>query len=384
MQTDEMQRPREASTTRRGEGTPKRGDSSDSDEEQTSVMKTYAEDEVPSSPVKDEEEAAYVSAEDTSRVSRTPSPTSTSKRSRGESPADREKSGDDNPARSEYRRHSADISDLTPPHQRSSSFAERLKSSIENAPSYLALDAAKKESLEKALAPPASAAASSSKPDLNNVVFHHRDFRLDKDGNFKAPLRRASESSRPTRVNFEPDWNALQRVILPPPRKAASDAAATLAGMNAPPQVFTVAEYGYLQFSKRLRVASEGKRMCFYIDRELDVGTYLVTNCSGNAVAYATCTLHASCTRHGAIAGSGAQLNPLDFPVYVETCATRCKPEQKAHYFCFSMPPPFQGEFRLVSTPVKKDKSVVAKIWFSVCVENFGTARTVETMKRRK
>ena len=60
MQTDETQRPREASTTRRGEGTPKRGDSSDSDEDQTSVMKTYAEGEVPSSPAKDEEEAACV------------------------------------------------------------------------------------------------------------------------------------------------------------------------------------------------------------------------------------------------------------------------------------------------------------------------------------
>ena len=100
--------------------------------------------------------------------------------------------------------------------------------------------------------------------------------------------------------------------------------------------------------------------MCFYVDREFDVGTYLVTNCTGRAVAYATCTMHASCTRQGLIAGSGAQLNPLDFPVYVETCATRCKPEQKAHYFCLSMPPFFQVEFRLVSTPVKKDKSVVA------------------------
>ena len=239
----------------------------------------------------------------------------------------------------------------------------------------MALDAAKKESLEKALAPPVSAVKPASKLDLKNVVYNNRDFRLDKEGNLKVSLRRASESSRPTRVNYEPDANALQRVILPPPRKAASDAASTLAGMNAPPQVLTVAEYGYLQFYKRLRVASEGKRMCFYVDRELEVGTYLVTNCAGNAVAYATCTLHASCTRHGAIVGSGAQLIPLDFPVYVETCATRCKPEQKAHYFCLSMPPPFQGEFRLVSTPVKRDKSVVAKIWFSVCVENFGTAR---------
>ena len=36
------------------------------------------------------------------------------------------------------------------------------------------------------------------------------------------------------------------------------------------------------------------------------------------------------------------------------------------------------GEFRLVSTLVKKNKSVVAKIWFSACVENFDSASTVE------
>ena len=118
--------------------------------------------------------------------------------------------------------------------------------------------------------------------------------------------------------------------------------------------------------------------MCLYVDRELDVGIYVVTNVSGREVAYSNCTLHASCTRHGVIAGLGVQLNLLEFPVYVETCATRCKPEQKAHYFCFSMPPPFSSEFRLVATHVKKDKSVVAKIWFSACVENFGSARSVE------
>ena len=39
---------------------------------------------------------------------------------------------------------------------------------------------------------------------------------------------------------------------------------------------------------------------------------------------------------------------------------------------------PFQGEFRLVATPVKKGKSEVAKVWCSYCVENFGTARSVE------
>ena len=152
----------------------------------------------------------------------------------------------------------------------------------------------------------------------------------------------------------------MQRVVLPPPCKPASDAVSTLAGMNSPPQVFTVAEHGYMQFSKKLRVASDGKRMCF----ELHDGTYLLTNCAGRALAYATCTTHASCTRHGAIAGSGVQLNPLDFPVYVETSATRCKPEQKAHDFCFSMPPPFQGEYRLVGTPIKKGRSEVGKVWF--------------------
>ena len=144
-------------------------------------------------------------------------------------------------------------------------------------------------------------------------------------------------------------------------------------------------EHGYLQFSNKLRVASEGKRMCFYVDRELHDGTYLLTNCAGRAaVTYATCTTHASCTRHEAIAGSGVQLNLLDFPVYVETSATRCKPEQKAHYFCFSMPPPFQDEYRLIATPIKKERSEVAKVWFTFCVENFGVARSVEMTPKKK
>ena len=234
------------------------------------------------------------------------------------------------------------------------------------------------------MAPPSSASVPANF-ELKDVTFGARDFRCDKEGNLKVTMRRSSESAKPQlRENFEPDWDLLQRVILPPPRRPASDAVSTLAGMNSPPQMFTVAEYGYLQFSKKLKVASEGRRMCFYVDRELNEGTYIVTNCAGRAVAYATCTSHASCNRLGAIAGSGPQLNPLDFPVYVETCATRCKPEQKAHYFCFSMPPPFQGEFRLVGTPIKKGRSVVAKIYFSDCVGNFGIARSVEMTPVRR
>ena len=151
----------------------------------------------------------------------------------------------------------------------------------------------------------------------------------------------------------------------------------TLAGMNSPPQVFTVAEHGYMQFSKKLRVASDGKRMCFYVDRELHDGTYLLTNCAGRALAYATCTTHASCTRHGAIAGSGVQLNPLDFPVYVETSAT-LQAGAESTLFLLQHAAPFQGEYRLVGTPIKKGRSEVGKVWFSYCVENFGTARSVE------
>ena len=139
MQTDEVERPREPSTTRRGEGTPKRSDSSD--EEKTSVMTNFANEADVTALSKDDDEVTYVSAEETAdRMSRTPSPASASKRSRGESPASREHSAEDTAGPSEYRRHSADTSDLTPPHQRSSSFAERLKKSIESAPSYSALD----------------------------------------------------------------------------------------------------------------------------------------------------------------------------------------------------------------------------------------------------
>ena len=43
----------------------------------------------------------------------------------------------------------------------------------------------------------------------------------------------------------------------------------------------------------------------------------------------------------------------------------------------------FPGEFRVVSTPVKKDNSVVAKIWFKYCVKSLGTARTVEPTPRK-
>ena len=122
--------------------------------------------------------------------------------------------------------------------------------------------------MEKAIATPASALAAepAAKLDKKDIQWNARDFRYDKKGNLKVSLRRSSDSSRTTRENFEPDWTILQRVILPPPRKAASDAVSTLAGINSPPQIITIAEYGYLQFSKRLRVAREGKRMCFYVD----------------------------------------------------------------------------------------------------------------------
>ena len=100
MQTDEVENPREPSATRRGEGTPKRGDSSD--EEETSVMKTYADDADITNLSKDDEEATYVSAEETAdRMSRTPFPASASKRSRGESPASTERSSDDTAGHSE-------------------------------------------------------------------------------------------------------------------------------------------------------------------------------------------------------------------------------------------------------------------------------------------
>ena len=63
MQTDEVEQPGERSTTRRGEGTPKRGDSSD--EEETSVMTTFANEADVTTLSKDDEEATYVSAEET-------------------------------------------------------------------------------------------------------------------------------------------------------------------------------------------------------------------------------------------------------------------------------------------------------------------------------
>ena len=45
---------------------------------------------------------------------------------------------------------------------------------------------------------------------------------------------------------------------------------------------------------------------------------------------------------------------------------------------------PFQGKYRLVATPIKKGRSVVAKMWFSYCVENFGTARSVQMTPTKK
>ena len=138
-------------------------------------MTTYADeaDEANVSVLsKEEDVAAYVSADYTSaRMSRTPSPASASKRSRSEFPASRERSADEKSTPYEYRRHSADTYEFTPPHQRSFSFAERLKSSLENAPSYFVLDSAKNESLEKTIALPVSTSGPAKSFDLKDVTF---------------------------------------------------------------------------------------------------------------------------------------------------------------------------------------------------------------------
>ena len=59
MQTDEPEKRGEPSTTCRGEGTPKRGDSSD--EEETSVMTTFANEADVTALSKDDDEVTYVS-----------------------------------------------------------------------------------------------------------------------------------------------------------------------------------------------------------------------------------------------------------------------------------------------------------------------------------
>ena len=82
-------------------------------------------------------------------------------------------------------------------------------------------------------------------------------------------------------------------IILLPPRKVASDASAVLASVNFFSEVFTVAEYGYMQFSGKLCTYGDGKRMCFFVDRELDAGAYLLANVAGRTVA----TLPALCMR---------------------------------------------------------------------------------------
>ena len=91
--------------------------------------------------------------------------------------------------------------------------------------------------------------------------------------------------------------------------------------------------------------------------------------------------LHAPCMRPKTMyevnGVSNTQFSPPNFSIYVKNCLTRCM--QKAHFFCFNMSIPFVCEFRLVSIPITKERLVVAKIWFSTCVENLGRAVTVET-----
>ena len=98
--------------------------------------------------------------------------------------------------------------------------------------------------LENAMAPPASVSVPKTSFDMKDVTYSGRDIRYDKDSNLNVSLRRSSEHAKPVRANYDPEQETLQLVILPPPRKAASDAPAALSGVESPPQVFTVAKYG--------------------------------------------------------------------------------------------------------------------------------------------